>query len=484
MPSPRPSMYSWAFVPPLLLVVLVGWAIGWQIETAIPFSNEQGPVEWFDTALLAVLTSVTFGIGIFQTGRRRLAWWTTALGLAITVVMSLADFFPETIPSIDSEDYPMVLGWAAAAGVLLLAWRSVAAAPPARVAAVIGFVFHTGALIFDLLDQYLVPRAPGMAAGFVAGREIVELLYLAAYCCAAGLTVAHVGLRALADPVARAAGLSVPIGLERRIGGWFKRPAGRKLRIAVEDARWRSWQSDNPGRGFADYYAAQITDSLAAGRPHRTLGKAAYSEKALISGSGKISADRFAQRGFSKFVAIRDWGLRPDERVVDYGCGSLRVGQHLIRYLDPGRYIGLDVTDAFYRDGLQMLEPGLAEAKEPYLAVIDDALLERLSRQPPDVLLSVAVAMHVPPQELDAFFARLLRLAGPATRVMLHVDVAAREQRTAPKSWAYTADRYERLVGRALAEHSFELKLGKVKGKLDGVEWRHGIITLTPRPAG
>ena len=89
---------------------------------------------------------------------------------------------------------------------------------------------------------------------------------------------------ALGDPTARGAGLRVPAGLERWIGGWFKKATGRKLRIAVEDARWRAWQKENPGRSFADYYAQQITSSLAAGQPHRTLGMADYSDAALISG--------------------------------------------------------------------------------------------------------------------------------------------------------------------------------------------------------
>ncbi len=467
-----------ALVVPLLLGVAVVWALGWQIHLAIPFSAEQGPVEWLDTALLTVLTVVTFGIGVFQGGHRRAAWWTAALGLALVMVLSLGDFFPTLIPSIPDDYYPMLGGWAAAAGILLIARRSVVAGPPARLAAMIGFLLHTGALIFDLLNDHLLVRSPGMAAGFVAGREIVELLYLGSYCCAAWLTVDRVVTQVFAEPTARKAGFLVPAGLERYIGGWFKRSTGRKLRIAVEDARWRNWQNDNPGRSFADYYAQQISHSLAAGQPHRTLGMAAYSDATLLSGGGKWSAARFQQRGMKKFIPLRDWGLRSDERVIDYGCGSLRVGQHLIRYLDRGNYIGLDVTDAFYRDGLAMLEPGLVEAKAPYLAVIDEITIARLAHNPPDALLSVAVVMHVPPDELDQFFNRVLRLVGPNTRAMLHVDIAAREIRTAPKSWAYPRARFERLVASLRPELVFDLTAGKVKGQLNGVEWQHGIITL------
>jgi SAM-dependent methyltransferase len=477
-----------ALALPLLLLLIIAWAVGLQIDMAIPFSAEHGPVEWLDTALLTVLTAITFGIGLFQRGSRRLGWWAAAVGLGLVAVLSLDDLVPNLVPTIDNDDYPMLAGWIAAIAVLLVSRRSCLPSPAARLALTVGVVFHSGAMVFDLLDDYLLPTAPGMAAGFIAGREIVELFYLGAYACAASLTVSRVIGQAIGDPQARRAGLSVPKAVEQWLGGWFKKSAGRKIRIAVENARWQAWRMENPGRSFADYYAEQIAGSLAAGQPHRTLGMADYSDRSLISGRGKYALDRFASRGFSKFAALREWNLRPGERVIDYGCGSLRVGQHLIRYLDRGNYIGLDVTDAFYRDGLQMLEPGLVAAKAPTLAVIDELLLRHLAMNPLDVVLSVAVVMHVPPEELATFFRRLLSLVGPATRAMIHVDViedkwGGQALRTAPKSWAYTGEHYRRLIGALRPELGFHLKLGKVKGRLNGTEWRHGIVTLTPPPS-
>lgn len=35
-------------------------------------------------------------------------------------------------------------------------------------------------------------------------------------------------------------------------------------------------------------------------------------------------------------------GLRPNDVLVDVACGSLRGGVHLIRYLDPRHYLGID----------------------------------------------------------------------------------------------------------------------------------------------
>ncbi|MEP7013166.1 MAG: class I SAM-dependent methyltransferase, partial [Acidobacteriota bacterium] len=37
-------------------------------------------------------------------------------------------------------------------------------------------------------------------------------------------------------------------------------------------------------------------------------------------------------------------GLAPGMTLLDVGCGCLRAGVHLIPYLEPGRYFGVDVS--------------------------------------------------------------------------------------------------------------------------------------------
>jgi SAM-dependent methyltransferase len=49
---------------------------------------------------------------------------------------------------------------------------------------------------------------------------------------------------------------------------------------------------------------------------------------------------------FESLVAV---GVRPEHRVLDFACGALRIGQWLIRYLDEGKYFGMDA----YLPGLE-----------------------------------------------------------------------------------------------------------------------------------
>jgi SAM-dependent methyltransferase len=41
---------------------------------------------------------------------------------------------------------------------------------------------------------------------------------------------------------------------------------------------------------------------------------------------------------------LREQGLRPSHRMLDVGCGSFRAGRHIVDYLDPGHYYGIDIN--------------------------------------------------------------------------------------------------------------------------------------------
>jgi SAM-dependent methyltransferase len=46
--------------------------------------------------------------------------------------------------------------------------------------------------------------------------------------------------------------------------------------------------------------------------------------------------------GHYLFEFVRDAGLRPEHRLLDFGCGALRLGILAIPYLDAGNYFGVD----------------------------------------------------------------------------------------------------------------------------------------------
>jgi SAM-dependent methyltransferase len=75
-------------------------------------------------------------------------------------------------------------------------------------------------------------------------------------------------------------------------------------------------------------------------------------------------------------------GLRPQHSLLDIGCGSLRGGVHLIDYLDPGRYVGVDRDAALLHAGRDIeLKPGTLPMKRPLLVEMADFDFARLGRR-------------------------------------------------------------------------------------------------------
>lgn len=63
---------------------------------------------------------------------------------------------------------------------------------------------------------------------------------------------------------------------------------------------------------------------------------------------------RFDVAGASQFALLFLLGLRGHHRLLDFGCGSLRLGRLAIPYLDSGNYFGLEPD-------LSLVEAGFAE---------------------------------------------------------------------------------------------------------------------------
>ncbi len=58
--------------------------------------------------------------------------------------------------------------------------------------------------------------------------------------------------------------------------------------------------------------------------------------------------------GKLQFDYLVSEGMRPEHRLIDVGCGTLRGGVHYVGYLDSGNYFGIDL-------GPEMIEGGRGE---------------------------------------------------------------------------------------------------------------------------
>lgn len=74
----------------------------------------------------------------------------------------------------------------------------------------------------------------------------------------------------------------------------------------------------------------------------------------------------FVDGGRKQLMLLLSEGLRPEAKVLDIGCGSLRAGYWLIHFLNRGCYFGLEPDEEMLRGGTDfILEPGLLEERRP-----------------------------------------------------------------------------------------------------------------------
>lgn len=79
---------------------------------------------------------------------------------------------------------------------------------------------------------------------------------------------------------------------------------------------------------------------------------------ALPPGSAHYKAyvgptDRFDFMGATQFALLFHLGLRDYHSVLDFGCGSLRLGRCVIPYLQKGKYFGIEPNKWLIEDGIE-----------------------------------------------------------------------------------------------------------------------------------
>jgi SAM-dependent methyltransferase len=84
-------------------------------------------------------------------------------------------------------------------------------------------------------------------------------------------------------------------------------------------------------------------EALYASMPYLEAYRAHTDMRAAIDPQQAVGA-RWDVMGPLQFNYLVDNGLARWHRMLDIGCGTLRGGRHFIRYLDPDRYTGVDIS--------------------------------------------------------------------------------------------------------------------------------------------
>jgi hypothetical protein len=102
--------------------------------------------------------------------------------------------------------------------------------------------------------------------------------------------------------------------------------------------------------------------------PDLTISDLQWLADHMISDHGFLGVPRetFAQAGREQLIALLAEGLRPESKVLEFGCGCLRIAYWLVRFLDSEGYYGIEparnrvdygLTYLFTREELQIKRP-------------------------------------------------------------------------------------------------------------------------------
>jgi len=170
-------------------------------------------------------------------------------------------------------------------------------------------------------------------------------------------------------------------------------------------------------QGVNGYWRALDGDDIRRGE-HRTMVGAMWDD------IGKL-----------QFEFLRREGLEPRHRLLDVGCGALRGGVHFVRYLEPGRYCGIDANASLIEAGRHELAlAGLADRGAQLLADVDFNVAAFDQRF--DYAIAVSLVTHLYFNHIQICLARVAQTLAPGGRFYVTFFEAPHAAHLAPLNHA------------------------------------------------
>ncbi len=148
--------------------------------------------------------------------------------------------------------------------------------------------------------------------------------------------------------------------------------------------------------------------------------------------------------GAMQFQLLVELGCRDHHRVLDIGCGSLRLGQLVIPYLLPDRYFGVEPEAEILDQGVQMhfgapLDRAQVIAhKRPRFRISAEFAYLDLTGGPVDFIFAQSIASHTGPDMTRDLLRAIAQVCHPDTIAMvtfIRCDNPENANRT--EGWVY-----------------------------------------------
>jgi SAM-dependent methyltransferase len=133
----------------------------------------------------------------------------------------------------------------------------------------------------------------------------------------------------------------------------------------------------------------------------------------------RIAGYKWEEAGARHLEFLREHGLQVSDRVLDVGCGPLRTGVKLLKYLEPNRYVGVDSDASMIEAGVRIEAPlaGVDPSRGQYfignatdLAAVDGEF---------DVIWVNGLVQDLPHEQTALVLASAIRRLAPGGRMFV-----------------------------------------------------------------
>jgi len=101
-----------------------------------------------------------------------------------------------------------------------------------------------------------------------------------------------------------------------------------------------------------------------------------------------------------QFSILFNYGLRAHHTLLDFGCGSLRLGRLMIQYLDKHNYYGIEPREDLINEGIEANHlRELIAHKKPNLRVSDDCNMATFDINF-DYIIAYSIFTHMPSTQI------------------------------------------------------------------------------------
>lgn len=144
---------------------------------------------------------------------------------------------------------------------------------------------------------------------------------------------------------------------------------------------------------------------------------------------------------------LKSQGLQPNMKFLDYGCGPLSAGIYFVEYLEPNKYVGVDISKKVLEIANKRVQKFGIEKKFPEIIQLKENSFQILSRYVFDFIWSNGVFSHTPPHDTKKIVKNLINLLHKNSIFLFSFGLA--EEKTYQrnfKSWRYDLKFFENIA--------------------------------------